>query len=258
MSGHNVDVESGVGASLRDARKRRDLDLTEVEAAIKIRVRYLQAIEDEDWQVLPGDVYARGFIRTYAAFLGLDGERLAEEYRHGTGVEREEAPRRMEPVGSAVPAGRGRRLGGRALTVPVVLAVGALLVAVGVLGDDGDDAASPVNPAGREDRPPTQPTRTVPARPGVALELTASDEVWVCLLDAEEEALVDGLILAPGEEAGPFRSERFSAAFGNGAVQLTVDGEPARTPASSGPVGYVIDAEGELRALEEGERPDCA
>lgn len=253
-------MESGVGASLRDARKRRDLDLSEVEAAIKIRVRYLQAIEDEDWGVLPGDVYARSFIRTYAAHLGLDGERLAEEYRRGAGGEREEkAPRRMEPVGSAVPSGRNRRSRGRALTVLVVLAVGALLVVVGVTGDDGKDAATPESPVAREDRAANQQRRApAAARPGVALELTASDEVWVCLLDAEERALLDGLILAPGEEAGPFRSERFSAAFGNGAVELTVDGKPARTPASSGPVGYEIDGEGELSPLDEGERPDCA
>ena len=58
---------------------RRKIDLTEVEAATKIRVRYLRAIENEDWDLLPGDAYARGFVRTYAAYLGLDAERLADE-----------------------------------------------------------------------------------------------------------------------------------------------------------------------------------
>ncbi|HYP56226.1 MAG TPA: helix-turn-helix domain-containing protein [Solirubrobacterales bacterium] len=251
-------METGVGASLREARKRRELDLTEVEAAIKIRVRYLQAIEDEDWDVLPGDVYARGFVRTYASYLGLDGERLAEEYREGVGGAVEErAPRRLEPVGSAVPpARRGRRLRGRALTALVVLALGGLLVAVGVLGGDEDGGPA----AGGATTKSARPVGSAPAAaaaPRVALALRASEEVWVCLLDAEREALVDGEILVPGEEAGPFRSRRFSAAFGNGAVELRIDGRPARTPASSGPVGYEVDAEGGVTSLAEGERPEC-
>ncbi|HEX2096668.1 MAG TPA: helix-turn-helix domain-containing protein [Solirubrobacterales bacterium] len=252
-------METGIGASLRDARKRRDLDLTDVEAAIKIRVRYLQAMEDEDWGVLPGDVYAHGFIRTYAAYLGLDGERLAEEYRRGAGVEMEvRTPRRLEPVGSAIPSRGRRRPRGRALTALVVLAVAAFLVAVGVMGNDGDDGPVRDDAATQRTRPAAQPAPRSEQRPGVALAVMASDEVWVCLLDAQEQALVRGEILAPGERAGPFRSRRFSAAFGNGSVELTIDGQPAPTPASSGPVGYEIDARGELRPLEEGERPDCA
>jgi cytoskeleton protein RodZ len=253
-------VETGVGASLREARKRRHLDLTEVEAAIKIRVRYLQAIEDEDWDVLPGDVYARGFIRTYAAHLGLDGERLAEEQRLAVAGEREErGGRRPEPVGVPASGARRRRLPGRVVTAIVVLAVAALLVAVGVLGDDGEEgptsrgAAAPGGGAAKgAAKPATAP------RPGVSLGLAASAEVWVCLLDGDEEPLLDGEILLPGEEAGPFRSRRFTAAFGNGAVELEVDGRLAPTTDSSGPVGYEIDSEGELTPLEEGERPDCA
>lgn len=253
-------MESGVGASLREARKRRDLDLTEVEASIKIRVRYLQAIEDEDWDVLPGDVYARGFIRTYASYLGLDGEQLAERYRQATRDEGEErAPRRLEPVGSAVPARGGWRFRGRALTAAVVLAVAALLVAVGLTGDDGDDGPVVGDTVAKPDRDASRgASTTVAARPGVTLDVTATEEVWVCLLGSDERALLDGEILLPGQRVGPFRSERFSAAFGNGAIELTIDGKPAPTPASSGPIGYEIDGDGELRPLQEGERPDCA
>ena len=74
-------MDSGIGAILREARNRRKVELSEVEAATRIRLRYLRAIEDEEWDVLPGGVYTRGFIRTYASFLGLDGERLVEDYR---------------------------------------------------------------------------------------------------------------------------------------------------------------------------------
>jgi len=82
------DVDDGVGNKLREARTRRKLTLREIEAATKIRSRYLQAIENEDWDELPGDTYARAFIRTYGTLVGLDGDRLAEEQRHGRGAAR--------------------------------------------------------------------------------------------------------------------------------------------------------------------------
>lgn len=82
------DVDDGVGNKLREARTRRKLTLQEGEAATKIRVGYLQAIENEDWEQLPGDTYTRAFIRTYAALLGLDGDRLAEDQRRVQGAAR--------------------------------------------------------------------------------------------------------------------------------------------------------------------------
>src|SRR3954454_11578970 len=102
-------MANGVGPTLREARKRRQIELSEVEEATRIRPRFLRAIENEEWDVLPGGVYTRGFIRTYAAFLGLDGERLAEDYRRdveaaagGQGTETERVPAR-------IPEGRGGR-----------------------------------------------------------------------------------------------------------------------------------------------------
>ncbi len=102
-------MDTGIGTTLREARSRRKADLSEVEAAIKIRVRYLRAMENEEWDVLPGGAYTRGFIRTYAAYLGLDGERLADEYRRSTApAGGERAPKRVEPVASAAPPGAVR------------------------------------------------------------------------------------------------------------------------------------------------------
>ena len=69
-----------IGSSLRDARTRRGLELSQVEDETRIRSRYLQALEDEHFGVLPGEAYAKGFLRTYADFLGLEGERFVDEY----------------------------------------------------------------------------------------------------------------------------------------------------------------------------------
>ncbi|HET7177353.1 MAG TPA: hypothetical protein VFI63_01560, partial [Solirubrobacterales bacterium] len=60
------------------------------------------------------------------------------------------------------------------------------------------------------------------------------------------------------DEAGPFRSSRFTVSFGNGEVEMRVDGRPAGIPASSSPIGYAVGSGGALRPLSEAERPTCA
>src|SRR3954451_9091788 len=62
-----------IGGSLREARLKRGLTPADVQKAIRIRDRYLQALEEERWELLPGDAYVKGFLRTYADYLGLDG-----------------------------------------------------------------------------------------------------------------------------------------------------------------------------------------
>jgi cytoskeletal protein RodZ len=69
-----------IGSTLRQARDRLHLGLDQAEAETKIRARYLRALEDEDFDVLPGPTYVRGFLRTYAAYLGLDGQLYVDEY----------------------------------------------------------------------------------------------------------------------------------------------------------------------------------
>lgn len=253
-------VGTGIGPTLREARNRRKLDLSEVEATIKIRVRYLQAIENEEWDALPGGAYTRGFIRTYASYLGLDGERLADDYRRSTappGGER--APKRVEPVPTGMRRSRPR-LSGRLLIAVVCLGLVAVLVGVALAGGGSGgspDASTAAKEEGkRAGKKQSQAASTV-AKPGVTVRIAATAEVWTCVLDAAAKPVVDGQILAEGEEVGPFRSKRFELAFGNGSVRMFVDGKQADVPASSSPVGYAIDAKGELVALEEGERPSC-
>jgi len=69
-----------IGQSLREARLKRELTPADVQKAIRIRDRYLQALEEERWELLPGDAYVKGFLRTYADYLGLDGSLYVEEY----------------------------------------------------------------------------------------------------------------------------------------------------------------------------------
>src|ERR1700691_6661318 len=70
-----------IGQTLREARMRERIDVSEIEAQTKIRAKYLRALENEEWDLLPGPTFVKSFLRTYAAALGLDGKALVEEYR---------------------------------------------------------------------------------------------------------------------------------------------------------------------------------
>jgi cytoskeleton protein RodZ len=70
-----------IGATLREARMRAHIDVSEIEAQTKIRAKYLRALENEEWDLLPGPTFVKSFLRTYATALGLDGKVLVEEFR---------------------------------------------------------------------------------------------------------------------------------------------------------------------------------
>lgn len=71
-----------IGNTLREARIRRGLTIKDVEEVTKIRSKYLEALEENDYEVLPGSTYVKAFLRTYATFLKLDPDELLDEYRY--------------------------------------------------------------------------------------------------------------------------------------------------------------------------------
>jgi cytoskeleton protein RodZ len=258
-------VETEIGPTLREARIRRKIDLADVEQRIKIRVRYLRALENEEWDVLPGDTYARSFIRTYANFLSLDGDRLADDFRQmRADAAAVEGHSRAEPVGLAPRprAGGGGlpSLGTGATAALISIALIAVLVAIFALsgGEDGGGSTTASNPkAGRGGKDAQQGKSGQKAAPRRAsLELAASGEVWVCVLDASGSRLVNGQILAPGATEGPFHSGKFDISFGNGAISMRVNGRQFQVPESASPLGYEI-SEGKVNPLTESERPTC-
>ena len=97
-----------IGNSLREARVRRGIDFAEAELATKIRGKYLRALEDEQFALLPAQTYVKGFLRTYAEYLGLDGQLYVDEYnsRFVTGADDHEPRVRRS---AARPPRRSRR-----------------------------------------------------------------------------------------------------------------------------------------------------
>ena len=76
---------SGFGEHLRREREMRGVSLSEIAAATRISIRFLEGLEHEDWSRLPGGVFNRGFVRTIARYLGLEEDGLLAEYSMAIG-----------------------------------------------------------------------------------------------------------------------------------------------------------------------------
>jgi cytoskeleton protein RodZ len=145
-----------IGGSLREARLKRDLTPADVQKAIRIRDRYLQALEDERWELLPGDAYVKGFLRTYADYLGLDGNLYVEEYnsRFARPDEAAFVPERFER--------RRTRLGVGFLRPLVAIGIIVAIVAVAAWQLSGTPRKKRATPGTTSTTPttPTTPTTT--------------------------------------------------------------------------------------------------
>src|SRR3984885_3984402 len=229
-----------IGNTLAEARTRRGVDLDEVHAATGIRPRYLRAIEEEDWNALPEEFYARSFIRKYAEFLGVAPDPLVDEYRRQRGTSgsagaptspfarttsrRADALRRRRKR-QAVYVWVGTGLLAAAIVVAIVLiasgggsesggpknaAAGAgANPGKGAKGGKGEGDGGAAQGTGGDKNPESNggTPRRFYKRKGVALAIKPTGEVWACVLDAMGKPLVDGTTLAPGESVGPFHSK---------------------------------------------------
>jgi cytoskeleton protein RodZ len=262
-----------IGKELREARARKEIELSEVERVTKIRARLLSALEEERWQDLPEPVYVRGFISTYARYLGLDEEPLLEHYREISGEPGQPA---HFPYGVVHTGEIGRGRGGgprpRSLVVAALVTVVLLgLVIAAVVGgtDSGGGDGSKTSKGSLAAKPghrtsssatttsstaSTSSSTTTPS--AVSVELRSTADVWVCLVDDSGRHLVNSETLPPGQTRGPFTGPGFDMTFGNGSVDLTVNGQPIKVPALSEPLGYRISTAGTKR-LQPSAQPSC-
>jgi cytoskeleton protein RodZ len=260
-----------IGATLREARMRARTDISEVEAETKIRAKYLRALENEEWNLLPGPTYVKSFLRTYAEALGLDGRLLVEEYklRHErlSDVELQPiAPRsardRKRPRGTGVPRG-----------AVVAVVVAGLLVALYLLGSGDSNpptlpspaattstSTSPSAGAGTTGTNPKQsgsgPASPSPGKRIVSLRIVPTGPVYVCLEAAGGRRPVPGVILQAGSRQPTYRSSRFRLTLGNGEASLLVDGRTRTVPAVTNGIGYEITPKGR-KVLPPAARPRC-
>src|SRR5438105_15084968 len=191
-----------IGPTLREARMRARIDVSEIEAQTKIRAKYLRALENEEWGLLPGPTFVKSFLRTYAQALGLDGKALVEEYRLHHESPSDTA---LEPVVSssrrsrAHAGGAGRAPGGpsrayMALVGTVVALIILLIVALvsgGSSSKTGNTSRS--SPAHRRARAHhAGAAGTHPASATVTLSLRPLTTVYVCLSGVGGRKLLPG------------------------------------------------------------------
>jgi cytoskeletal protein RodZ len=113
-----------IGSSLREARTRQGLDFPELEQLTKIRPKYLRALEDEQFEILPAPTYVRGFLRSYAEALGLDGQPFVDEYNSRFAVGDDDVPVRTRRA----PQPRSRDRSARESRIAVLAVLGIAVI----------------------------------------------------------------------------------------------------------------------------------
>ncbi len=249
-----------IGESLREARMRARVDISEIESQTKIRAKYLRALENEEWDLLPGPTYVKSFLRTYAEALDLDAKLLVDEYklRHERLSEVE-----LQPINAAAPGRERRRQ--KPILPPwffIAVIVAGLVFALYLLGSGDDDpqtpATTPPPATATTERPAANPPPpAAPARPTrVRLRIEATGPVNVCL-KAGDRTLINGQTYEAGQRTRTFASKRFRLTLGNNAARLRINGKTRRVAASSQPIGLEITPGQGRQPLSARERPVC-
>ena len=260
-----------IGETLRDARMRARIDVSEIEAKTKIRAKYLRALENEEWGLLPGPTFVKSFLRTYAQALGLDGKALVEEYRLSHEHPSEAA---LEPIVAGPQRSRGRP-GGRPpggpsrgyLAIVGVVVLLIVLLVVGLISNSGGGSGSnsTSNSTSTAHRTPkvahkrhAATSKVTPASDIVALSLHATAPVYVCLIADHGRRAIAGKELQAGETTSTYHARRFQITLGNSSVTMIVDGHARSVASSSQAVGYSITKASGRKRLQSGQLPTCA
>jgi transcriptional regulator with XRE-family HTH domain len=239
---------SEIGSSLGRAREERGLTLADVAMATRIRMRYLAALEEERFDELPAG-YARAFLRTYAAYLDLDGQRLVDDYGS------------RFPLRQAIPArppSRGRRdwVPPRAVIVIVACVVG--LLALLVAGELGSRKGSPELPG-----PSPKPPRAIVASSSAAHALrprkverrrrivlgASHGDCWIAVrLGSAEGPLLYENLLRPGQAISFVRRPLWVRVGAPANLVLVLAGRRLTPLAGYGPLNVVVGTSG-IRAV---------
>jgi Helix-turn-helix domain len=216
-----------IGRSLRERRTELGLGLEAVESKTKIRARYLAALEAERFGELPGDAYARGFLRTYADHLGLDGQEVLAAYRARERLREELAPVSPRPQRPYEPRRLGPVLAGAATAVVLVVCS----LAAWQLGGSGETATPPAQPPAAEAKP-----KPAVAAPTLVLAATRATRVEIRFGGPRGKLVWSGR-LRPGRELRlGLRRTLWLQSSAPRRLRLEVAGRPSRMPAGAGSV----------------------
>jgi len=241
-----------IGNSLREARLRQGVDFVEAESATKIRSKYLRALEDERFELLPAQTYIKGFLRSYAEYLGLDGQLYVDEYNSRYVAGEEEPPIRARRNVAAARA--QRRIESSVLLVALAgIATATALVFVAWKWGGAEpgaipnlEAPPPTETASARAETPEEATRPLrqsgpPQRRPVVIELlvaATTGNCWVSIHrgSALGDILYEGTIEQGKSQRVRARGKRLWLRVGAPEnVRVTLNGKRVRVPGSGGP-----------------------
>ena len=236
-----------IGNSLREARLRREIEFAEAEAATKIRGKYLRALEDEQFEVLPAQTYVKGFLRTYAEYLGLDGQLYVDEYNSRYVGAEEEAPFRARRTAEARRRDRAHRRVESNVVIVTLVAIGvitALVIAAWKFGGSSGTAKIPnLGP------PATSTAATTATSPGAAVVVLqgvrGSSALQVHVGSAKGRLLFVGTLEQGRKQRFVARSVWILAASPEN-LRLIVNGKTRRLRKGLGPSNITVSKSGHV------------
>src|SRR4051794_40311881 len=243
---------------------RQKIDIAEVEAATKIRAKYLRALENEEFGLLPGTTFVKTFMRTYAEYLGLDAQLLIEEYRvdyepRGEGDQpMVSRPSRRQQERRRPRAQRGPPGPGTAIVVVMVVVV-AILAILGLTGggDDNSNKPAPPTQAQKQKKPPrAKNKRTAAPKPtSVRLHIVPLEATYLCVDRGSGTPVV---YQGTTSDSQTFHGKRLRVNIGNAAtVRVFNNGKRIALPPGASIIGYQFTP-GRSKPLPAGETRPCA
>jgi cytoskeleton protein RodZ len=240
---------------------RAKIDINEVEVRTKIRAKYLRAIENEEWDLLPGEVYVKSFLRTYGAFLGLDTRQLLDDFKRQYEAPSDHELRPIAPLGRDRDRDRGPRRPRLPPWVAIVVVLALVVAALWYVGrNTGTKTSTPpaTHAPTTPSRHPAHPRRHHPRAPAqVRLQLIPTGQVYVCLVDGTGKRLISGTIYSAGQTIPTESAPKLLLTLGNNAVQMKVNGVPVPVTPSAGSIGYEFQGRTH-RVLPPAQQPRCA
>lgn len=249
---------SSLGQILRSRREELGKDLKDVEAALSIRVKYLEALELENFSVIPGEVYTKGFLRNYANYLGLNAEEMVQLYkntlesRDNTKTETNETQPPSPKKKKAKPKRSGFAFGFGMAVLLLVIAGAAYFAypyfaqkAPGDIINAPPKSAAPLPqspvPQAQPQPVPTvpQPQKEVKASQGMKLTIKAKEDCWVWVI-ADGKEVFEGILIR-GESKTWQAKNKMEISLGNaGGIDITYNDQPQASLGASGDVVHKV------------------
>ena len=244
---------ASIGEQFKRERLAKQISLEDIARETKIRVRFLQAIEEDKFDLLPGGVFARNFIRAYAIYLGMDDEEVVKSFVQQFPASEE---KKVFPL-LVIEEHKSRRYFYQIVILIILLLILGYILWVNGWIFKGENV---YNPPQQEERPLTiekeaaVPPESLEVLPSIeepsaetsklSMELRAIDSCWV-EISADDRQVAYQLLL-PGEKVTLAANQRFVLTIGNaGGVEITINGKRLRPLGELGEVkrSLILDAE---------------